>query len=89
MNDVYVLDALRTPIGRYGGALAGTRPDDLAARVVRSVLERSPQLDPARLDDVFFGDANAAGEDNRDLARMAALLAGQAIWLTSCGDLAD
>ncbi len=76
MSDTYILDAVRTPIGRFGGALAGVRPDDLAAHVVRSVVQRSPALDPGRIDDVFFGDANAAGEDNRDVARMAALLAG-------------
>jgi acetyl-CoA acetyltransferase family protein len=76
MSDVYILDAVRTPIGRYGGALARIRPDDLAATVVRAVTERSPQLDPGRIDDVVFGDANAAGEDNRNVARMAALLAG-------------
>jgi acetyl-CoA acetyltransferase family protein len=76
MNDTYVLDAVRTPVGRYGGALAGLRPDDLAAGVIRSLIERSSQLDPADLDDVFFGDANGAGEDNRDVARMASLLAG-------------
>jgi len=76
MNDAYVLDAVRTPIGRYGGALAGVRPDDLAAHVVRELVGRSPGLDPARIDDVLFGDANGAGEDNRDVARMAALLAG-------------
>jgi acetyl-CoA acetyltransferase family protein len=76
MRDVYILDAVRTPIGRYNGALAGVRPDDLAAHVIRSLVQRSPGLDPARLDDVFFGNANGAGEDNRDVARMAALLAG-------------
>ncbi|MDQ1739265.1 MAG: hypothetical protein QOE53_917 [Pseudonocardiales bacterium] len=76
MSDVYVLDAVRTPIGRYNGALAGVRPDDLAAHVIRSLVQRSPELDPARLDDVFFGNANGAGEDNRNVARMAALLAG-------------
>jgi len=76
MSDVYVLDAVRTPIGRYNGALAGIRPDDLAAHVIRSLVQRSPELDPARLDDVFFGDANGAGEDNRNVARMASLLAG-------------
>jgi acetyl-CoA acetyltransferase family protein len=76
MNDTYILDAVRTPVGRYGGALAGVRPDDLAAGVIRSLIERSPQLDPADLDDVFLGDANGAGEDNRDVARMASLLAG-------------
>jgi acetyl-CoA acetyltransferase family protein len=75
-RDVYVLDAVRTPIGRYGGALAGVRPDDLAAHVVGEVVRRSPDLDPSRVDDVLLGDANGAGEDNRDVARMAVLLAG-------------
>ncbi|RQW89965.1 thiolase family protein [Micromonospora globispora] len=75
-NDVYILDAVRTPIGRYGGGLAGVRPDDLAAHVVGEVVRRSPGLDPARIDDVLLGDANGAGEDNRDVARMAVLLAG-------------
>ena len=73
---VYILDAVRTHTGRYGGALAGVRPDDLAARVVGAVGERSPALDPERIDDVFFGNANGAGEENRDVARMAVLLAG-------------
>jgi acetyl-CoA acyltransferase len=76
MSDVYVVDAVRTPIGRYRGALAGVRPDDLAATVIRAVCERVPELDPARIDDVWLGDANGAGEDNRDVARMAVLLAG-------------
>lgn len=76
MSDVYILDAVRTPFGRYAGALAGVRPDDLAAHVVRALLARSPDLDPALIDDVVFGDANGAGEDNRNVARMAALLAG-------------
>jgi len=75
-DDVYVLDAIRTPFGRYGGALADIRPDDLAATVVKGLLDRSPGLDPAKVDDVLLGDANAAGEDNRNVARMAALLAG-------------
>ncbi|WP_369937769.1 acetyl-CoA C-acyltransferase [Plantactinospora sp. BB1] len=75
-NDVYVLDAVRTPIGRYGGALAGVRPDDLAAHVLRELTRRSPDLDPARIDDVLLGNANGAGEENRDVARMAVLLAG-------------
>ena len=75
-GEVYILDAVRTPIGRYGGALAGVRPDDLAAHVVREVARRSPELDPARIDDVQFGNANGAGEENRDVARMAVLLAG-------------
>jgi acetyl-CoA acetyltransferase family protein len=76
MSAAYVLDAVRTPFGRYGGELAGVRPDDLAAHAVRSLLHRAPELDPARIDDVLFGDANAAGEDNRNVARMAVLLAG-------------
>jgi acetyl-CoA C-acetyltransferase/acetyl-CoA acyltransferase len=76
MSDVYILDAVRTPIGRYNGSLAGIRSDDLAAHVIRSLVQRSPDLDPALLDDVFFGNANGAGEDNRDVARMASLLAG-------------
>ncbi|WP_267906201.1 thiolase family protein, partial [Streptomyces rimosus] len=75
-RDVYVVDAVRTPVGRYGGALSGVRPDDLAAHVVRALVERTPRLDPARIDDVVFGDANGAGEDNRNVARMAVLLAG-------------
>jgi acetyl-CoA acetyltransferase family protein len=76
MSDTFILDAVRTPFGRHGGALAGVRPDDLAAHVVRALVGRSADLDPSRIDDVFFGDANAAGEDNRDVARMATLLAG-------------
>jgi acetyl-CoA acetyltransferase family protein len=76
MNDVYVVDAVRTPVGRYGGALSGVRPDDLAAVVLRALVDRCPGLDPARIDDVIFGNANGAGEDNRDVARMAVLLAG-------------
>ncbi|QBI53379.1 thiolase family protein [Streptomonospora litoralis] len=76
MNDVYVLDAVRTPFGKHGGALAGVRPDDLAAHAVRGLVERTSGLDPAAVDDVYFGDANGAGEDNRNVARMAALLAG-------------
>ena len=69
----YVFDAVRSPFGRYGGALAGVRPDDLAAHVVRAIVERNPGIEP---DDVMFGNANGAGEDNRDVARMAVLLAG-------------
>ncbi|MFF1570498.1 acetyl-CoA C-acyltransferase [Streptomyces sp. NPDC058293] len=76
VRDVYVVDAVRTPIGRYGGALSGVRPDDLAAGVLRALVDRSPALDPACIDDVIFGNANGAGEDNRDVARMAVLLAG-------------
>ena len=73
---VHVLDAVRTPFGRYGGGLAQVRPDDLAAHVLRVLLERTPALDPARVDEVVLGNANGAGEENRNVARMAALLAG-------------
>ena len=72
----YVYEAVRTPFGRYGGALAGVRPDDLAAGAITALLERVPGLDPGAIDDVILGDANGAGEDNRNVARMAALLAG-------------
>ncbi|MDX3224407.1 thiolase family protein [Streptomyces sp. ME19-01-6] len=75
-REVYIVDAVRTPVGKYGGALAGARPDDLAAHAVRALLARTPDLDPARIDDVYFGNANGAGEENRDVARMAVLLAG-------------
>jgi acetyl-CoA acetyltransferase family protein len=76
MSAAYLYDAIRTPFGRHGGALAEVRPDDLAAHVVRELLARFPDLDPARIDDVLFGNANGAGEDNRNVARMAVLLAG-------------
>ncbi|MGW0227098.1 thiolase family protein [Actinopolymorpha singaporensis] len=75
-NPVFVLDAVRTPIGRYAGGLADVRPDDLAAHVVGELVHRNPGLDPTRVDDVVFGAANGAGEDNRNVARMAVLLAG-------------
>jgi acetyl-CoA acetyltransferase family protein len=74
VTDAFIVDAVRTPVGRLGGALAGVRPDDLAAVVVRALTERNP--DAGRIDDVYFGDANQAGEDNRNVARMAVLLAG-------------
>jgi acetyl-CoA acetyltransferase family protein len=73
---VYIADGVRTPVGRYGGGLAAVRPDDLAAGVVKAIVERNPTLDPERIDDVYFGNANGAGEDNRNVARMAVLLAG-------------
>jgi len=75
MTASYVYDAVRTPFGRAGGALSGIRPDDLAAVVMRAVVERTG-IDPARIEDVIFGDANQAGEDNRNVARFGALLAG-------------
>ena len=74
--DVFVVDACRTPIGRYRGALSGVRPDDLAAAALRGLLDRNPDLPPEAVEDVTFGAANQAGEDNRNVARMAALLAG-------------
>lgn len=75
-RDVFICDAVRTPIGRFGGVLAGVRADDLAAIPLKALLERNPGLDPAAVDEVFMGSANQAGEDNRNVARMAALLAG-------------
>ncbi|HEU4883764.1 MAG TPA: acetyl-CoA C-acyltransferase, partial [Longimicrobium sp.] len=75
MTDAYILDAVRTPVGRFGGALASVRPDDLAATVVRAIVQRTG-IDPAVVDDVIFGCANQAGEDNRNVGRMALLLAG-------------
>ena len=76
MDTVYVVDAVRTAIGRYGGALASIRPDDMLALVIRAILERNKNIDPTEIEDVIAGDANQAGEDNRNVARMAALLAG-------------
>jgi acetyl-CoA acetyltransferase family protein len=73
---VFVVDAIRTPVGRHGGALAAIRPDDLAATAITGVVERVEDLDPAAVDDVVFGNANGAGEENRNVARMAWLLAG-------------
>ena len=76
MPDAYIVDYLRTPIGRFGGALAAVRPDDLAATAIAALLGRHPRLDLAAIDEVILGCANQAGEDNRNVARMAALLAG-------------
>ncbi|MFV3379064.1 3-oxoadipyl-CoA thiolase [Pseudomonas sp. NY15354] len=76
MRDVFICDAIRTPIGRFGGALAGVRADDLAAVPLKALIERNPQVDWSQLDEVFLGCANQAGEDNRNVARMALLLAG-------------
>ena len=75
-TDAYICDALRTPIGRYGGALSSVRPDDLLASVLRALVERNADVDWSGLDDVIMGCANQAGEDNRNVARMASLLAG-------------
>ncbi len=76
MKTCYVIDAVRTPIGRYGGRLSNTRPDDLLAHVITALLQRNPGIDVRDIEDVIAGAANQAGEDNRDVARMAALLAG-------------
>ncbi len=76
MTAAYLYDAVRTPFGRFGGALAAVRPDDLASHVITALLERNPELDGGAVDEVIFGNANGAGEDNRNLGRMASLLAG-------------
>ncbi|RYZ33858.1 MAG: 3-oxoadipyl-CoA thiolase, partial [Sphingobacteriales bacterium] len=76
MSRAYIIDAVRTPIGKYGGALSSIRPDDLLAVAIRGLLDRNPAVEPASIEDVIAGDANQAGEDNRNVARMAALLAG-------------
>ncbi len=76
MQEVYIIDAVRTPIGKYAGALSSVRPDDLAAIAIKGLMERNPQIDLNRVEEVILGAANQAGEDNRNVARMALLLAG-------------
>src|SRR4030095_13430811 len=76
MKQVYVIDAVRTPVGKYGGSLSNIRPDDLLAHVIKTLLQRNPSIDVNAIEDVIAGDANQAGEDNRNVARMAALLSG-------------
>ena len=76
MEKVYIVDAVRTPVGKYGGALSTIRPDDLLAHVVKELIKRNPTVDVQSIEDIIAGDANQAGEDNRNVARMAALLAG-------------
>src|SRR5262245_63810336 len=76
MPDAFICDGIRTPIGRYGGALAKVRTDDLAAVPIKALMKRNPTADWSKLDEVYFGCANQAGEDNRNVARMALLLAG-------------
>src|ERR1700751_1762494 len=76
MTDAFICDAVRTPIGRYGGVLSSVRADDLAAIPIAALIARNPSLVPKAIDDVFLGGANQAGEDNRNVARMATLLAG-------------
>ncbi|RTQ47498.1 acetyl-CoA C-acyltransferase [Hymenobacter gummosus] len=76
MPEAYIVDAVRTPVGKFGGALSAVRPDDMAAVVLRELMRRNPGVDPQAIEDVIIGAANQAGEDNRNVARMAALLAG-------------
>lgn len=76
MEDVFIIDSVRTPMGKYGGALSGVRPDDLLALVIKALIERNPTVDVNEIEDVIAGAANQAGEDNRNVARMSALLAG-------------
>ena len=76
MQKVYVIDSVRTPIGKYGGALSGIRPDDLLALTIKALLKRNPHINVNTIEDVIAGAANQTGEDNRNVARMAALLAG-------------
>ena len=94
MADAYICDAIRTPFGRYGGALAAVRTDDLAALPLKALMERNPEVDWGAVDDVIYGCANQAGEDNRNVARMALLLAGlpkevPAARSTACADRAS
>ncbi len=76
LKDAYIVDAIRTPIGRYGGAISAVRTDDLGAIPIKALTERHPDLDWSKIDDVLYGCANQAGEDNRDVARMSSLLVG-------------
>ena len=76
MSEAYICDAIRTPVGRYGGGLSSIRTDDLAAIPIRGLMERNSKVEWGKLDDIVYGCANQAGEDNRNVARMAALLAG-------------
>ena len=84
MSDAFICDAIRTPIGRYGGSLAKVRADDLAARPIAEILSRNGGLDPQAIDDLYYGCANQAGEDNRNVARMAGLLAGLPVDVPAC-----
>ena len=83
MPKAAILSAVRTPIGRYGGALSSIRPDDMAALVIKAAVDRAG-IDPAKIDDIYFGAANQAGEDNRNVARMAGLLAGLPVSVPGC-----
>src|SRR5690606_29269943 len=76
MKDVFIIDAVRTPVGNFGGSLSAVRTDDLAAIVLKEIIKKNPSLDPSKIEDVIMGCANQAGEDNRNVSRMALLLAG-------------
>ena len=76
LNDVFIVDAVRSPVGKIGGALSGVRPDDLGAHALKSLMARMKSVDPNQIEEVYFGAANGAGEDNRNVARMSVLLAG-------------
>ena len=76
MFEAFICDGIRTPIGKYGGSLSSLRPDDLAALVINHLIKKNPKMDPNEIDEVIFGCANQAGEDNRNVARMATLLSG-------------
>src|ERR1700748_2815077 len=84
MKPAYIIDAVRTPIGRYGGRLSSIRADDLLAYVIRSIMARNEGIDAGAIEDVIAGDANQAGEDNRNVARMAALIAGLPVNVAGC-----
>jgi len=84
MTHAYIVDAIRTPFGRYGGALSSIRADDLGAIPIRALMERNPKVDWAAVVDVIYGCANQAGEDNRNVARMSALLAGLPVAADKC-----
>lgn len=81
MKTAYIVDAVRTPVGKFAGSLSGMRPDDMAAHVIKALMERNPKFDPQVLEDVIFGAANQAGEDNRNVARMALLMAGLPVYV--------
>jgi len=76
MNDVFIVDAVRSPVGKIGGAFSNVRPDDLGAHALKSLMDRMQSVDPTQIEEVYFGAANGAGEDNRNVARMSVLLAG-------------
>ncbi len=84
MSEAYICDAIRTPIGRYGGTLSSVRADDLAATPIKALMERNPDMDWSQVEDIYYGSANQAGEDNRNVARMAGLLAGMPVNVGGC-----